>query len=198
MSRCGVKPRPHWITTEFGGKGAHHADGSQSSYERRPGVAERAEEARGGHYIKVDQLIPPKTTMSLFGLLSLVIVEVYFLLHQPISNPNVVYLKPPYMGSAQSLKSTKHTYIDNNSGARHLKQLKMVIPSLDQIWRPFLQLILMSFLLLLELLLHVRSVISFNFRDNQGSKQKTPKRAVERKSQADKYKDLTYLGIRKA
>ncbi|KAG2275010.1 hypothetical protein Bca52824_057565 [Brassica carinata] len=20
MSRCGVKPRPHWITTEFGGK----------------------------------------------------------------------------------------------------------------------------------------------------------------------------------
>ncbi|CAG7893908.1 unnamed protein product [Brassica rapa] len=67
MSRCGVKPRPHWITTEFGGKGAHHADGSQSSYERRPGVAERAEEARGGHYIKVDQLIPPKTRCDCLG-----------------------------------------------------------------------------------------------------------------------------------
>ncbi|XP_048596440.1 lysosomal Pro-X carboxypeptidase-like [Brassica napus] len=55
MSRFGVKPRPHWITTEFGGKGAHHAYGSQGSYERRPGVVKRAEEARGGHYRKVDQ-----------------------------------------------------------------------------------------------------------------------------------------------
>ena len=35
--------------------GAHHADESQGSYERRPRVAERAEEARGGHYRKVDQ-----------------------------------------------------------------------------------------------------------------------------------------------
>ncbi|CAN7041795.1 unnamed protein product [Brassica rapa subsp. trilocularis] len=33
---------------------AHHADESQGSYERRPRVAERAEEARGGHYRKVD------------------------------------------------------------------------------------------------------------------------------------------------
>ncbi|WZZ16059.1 hypothetical protein YC2023_109148 [Brassica napus] len=59
MSRFGVKPRPHWITTEFGGKGAHHAYGSQGSYERRPGVVKRAEEARGGHYRKVDQNTRP-------------------------------------------------------------------------------------------------------------------------------------------
>ncbi|CAN7032140.1 unnamed protein product, partial [Brassica oleracea var. botrytis] len=114
MSRCGVKPRPHWITTEFGGKVSFvlcAPCGSQGSYERRSGVAERAEEARGGHYRKVDQLESIKT-MSWMGLVHA--LKAYFLLHQPISNPNVVYLKPPYMGSAQSLKNTKHTYIGTN------------------------------------------------------------------------------------
>ncbi|KAG5410375.1 hypothetical protein IGI04_006694 [Brassica rapa subsp. trilocularis] len=48
-------------------KSAHHADESQGSYERRPRVAERAEEARGGHYRKVDQLIPPKTRCDCLG-----------------------------------------------------------------------------------------------------------------------------------
>ncbi|XP_013610316.1 PREDICTED: uncharacterized protein LOC106316997 [Brassica oleracea var. oleracea] len=35
-------------------KGAHHAD-LRAATKRRSGVAERAEEARGGHYRKVDQ-----------------------------------------------------------------------------------------------------------------------------------------------